>query len=121
MSLVLSTGLAILLMRYFGAAGIALGSSIALYLNVALNARALSSKIGSFTDRPSFRTVSVTFAGTLVATAAGLLAADLLQFQTLWLRALATLGTFGLTYLLATAALKHPDARQIMKVITRLG
>lgn len=121
MSLVLSTGLAILLMRYFGAAGIALGSSIGIYLNVALNGRALSSKIGSFTDRPSFRTLSVTFAGALVATAAGLLAADLLQFQTLWLRALAALGTFGLIYLLATAALKHPEAQQIMKVITRLG
>src|SRR5256886_2711442 len=57
LSLVVSTGLAWVLMRWLGAPGIALGSSIGAFLNTTLHLRDLSRRIGSVLRGPDWRAV----------------------------------------------------------------
>src|SRR5256886_13852820 len=63
LSLVVSTGLAWVLMRWLGAPGIALGSSIGAFLNTTLHLRDLSRRIGSVLRGPDWRGVGVAPAG----------------------------------------------------------
>src|SRR5947208_14082967 len=75
LSLVVSTGLAWVLMRWLGAPGIALGSSIGAFLNTTLHLRDLSRRIGSVLRGPDWRAVGVTPGAGIAAAAAAARAA----------------------------------------------
>src|SRR5947208_15854420 len=66
-SLVVSTGLAWVLMRWLGAPGIALGSSIGAFLNTTLHLRDLSRRIGSVLRGPDWRAFGIALAGGILA------------------------------------------------------
>src|SRR5207237_10658501 len=67
LSLVVSTGLAWVLMRWLGAPGIALGSSIGAFLNTTLHLRDLSRRIGSVLRGPDWRSFAIALAAGRVA------------------------------------------------------
>jgi len=119
-SLVLSTALAALLMRRFGPAGVALGSSLGAWVNVILHLRDLDARIGAVLGRGEWRAMAVTLAAALVATGAGTGVASVTHAPPLGpgLRALASLAMFGSVYLAVTLALKHPDAARLWKFVS---
>src|SRR2546423_6252179 len=75
LSLVVSTSLAWVLMRWLGAPGIALGSSIGAFLNTSLHLRDLGRRIGGVLRGPDWRAVGIALAGGVVAGAGALRAA----------------------------------------------
>lgn len=112
-SLALSTTLAALLMRRYGPAGIALGSSLGAVVNVGLTLRGLDRRIGPVLGAPERRAFAVTFVCAGVAAAAATWTARAAgALGPIPLAALA-LAIFGISYLALTQALKHPDARSL--------
>lgn len=112
-SLVLSTALAALLMRRYGPAGIALGSSLGAVVNVGLTLRGLDRRIGPVLGPPERRAFAVAFVSAGAAAAAAAWTARAAgALGPIPLAALA-LAIFGVTYLALTLALKHPDARSL--------
>ncbi|HEY7686174.1 MAG TPA: lipid II flippase MurJ, partial [Gemmatimonadales bacterium] len=109
-SLVVSGGLAYLFMRWYGPAGIALGSSIGATLNVVLQLRGLDARIGRVLGGPDWRAFGISVVASLVAGGAGAGAARLAAGMGPIPLALVALGIFGMTYAAATLALRHPDA-----------
>ncbi len=118
-SMILSAALAALLMFRFGAAGIALGASIAAYVNVFLHFRGLTARLGSLLSQGTLRTSGIVFGGSAVATGAGVGLTMLLGSQALWLTAVAALTGFGLVYGASTALMGHPDAKALMQRLAR--
>jgi putative peptidoglycan lipid II flippase len=114
-SMVLSAILAYALMQRLGPTGIALGASIAAYVNVLLHFRSLSSRLGWLLGKRTLPTIAVVLAGAVAATATGLGLARLLQGRAPWIVATATLTGFGLVYVVCTAALGHADARALIR------
>jgi putative peptidoglycan lipid II flippase len=117
-SLVISTGLAWLLMRWLGPPGIALGSSIGAFVNTTLHLRDLSRRIGSVLRGADWRAFAITLvAGTLAgALAAG--AARLTGGVAPVPRGALVLAIFGIVYGALTLALKHPDAVRTWQSLT---
>jgi len=117
-SLVISTGLAWLFMRWLGAPGIALGSSIGAFVNTTLHLRDLSGRIGSVLRGADWRAFGTTLVAGAVA--AGLafggsrVAAGIGPVP----RGALTLAIFGIVYAAATLALKHPDAVRTWQSLT---
>lgn len=128
-SLAVSTGLAALLMRVYGPAGIALGSSLGGALNFVLLLRGLDRRLGGgegrgragsgILDRALWRAVAISVVAALAAAAAASAAAR-------WalpagLAALPVgglvLAIFGVTYLVLTLVLRHPDAASLWKLL----
>ena len=109
-SLVVSTGLAWLLMRWLGAPGIALGSSLGAFLNTSLHLRHLSSRIGTLLRGPDWRAFGITLGAGMLAAAAALGAAHLTTGLGPVPRGLLVLAIFGMVYAALTLLLKHPDA-----------
>src|SRR3989442_12126142 len=68
-SLVVSTGLAWLLMRWIGAPGIALGSSLGAFLNTSLHLYDLSGRIGPGLRGPDWRAFGIALLGAAAAAA----------------------------------------------------
>jgi putative peptidoglycan lipid II flippase len=118
-SMLLSAGLAALLMQRLGPAGIALGASVAAYVNVLLNLRGLHRRVGSLAGQGTMRTLLVVAGGAALAGAAGAAITRALAGQSPWLVATAGLGGFGLVYLGWTAWLGHPDAKALARRFTR--
>ncbi len=116
-SMVLSAVLAALLMQRLGAAGIALGASIASYVNVGLHFRGLKKRLGT---APVAGTTTLALVGmaSAIAAAAGAGVAWLMRSQPIWLAAVAALAVFGLFYLVGAALLGHPDARGLLRRFT---
>jgi len=111
-SLVVSGVLSWFLMRRFGPAGIALGSSIGGTLNTILHLRDLDTRIGRVLQGPDWRALALVVLAGLVA--AGLAYATL-RLVAPWAgrpipSAIAVLGIFGVTYGALTLAFRHPDA-----------
>src|SRR4029077_21199882 len=117
-SLVVSTGLSWLFMRWLGAPGIALGSSIGAFVNTTLHLRDLSGRIGSVLRGADWRAFGTTlvagavagglaFGGSRVAAGIGPVP-----------RGALTLAIFGIVYAAATLALKHPDAVRTWQSLT---
>jgi putative peptidoglycan lipid II flippase len=117
-SLLLATGLAALLMQRYGVAGVALGSSLAAWVNVVLQLRGLERRIGALLGRSEWRAVAVTFGASIAATAVGAGVAALSAETGTIPRALLSLGMFGVTYGGSTLALKHPDATRLWKFVS---
>ncbi|MFQ5704408.1 MAG: murein biosynthesis integral membrane protein MurJ [Gemmatimonadales bacterium] len=118
LSVVVSAVAAFALMRYFDAAGIALGASAGAYLNVTLNSIALRRRVGRTATPDAYRSVGATAIG---ATAAAWLSAEAagLAGETLWLSVVAGLSTFTVVYAVTTLGLRHPEATRIMRALKR--
>ena len=117
-SLVVSTGLAWLLMRWLGAPGIALGSSIGAFLNTTLHLRDLGRRIGSVLRGPDWRAFGIALAAGLVAGAGAVGAAHLTSGLTPVPRGLLVFVIFGMVYGALTLVLKHPDAIRTWQSLT---
>ncbi len=118
LSLVVSTGLAWVLMRWLGAPGIALGSSIGAFLNTTLNLRGLSRRIGSVLRGADWRAFGITLVAGVLAGAAAIGVARLTGGVTPVPRGVAVLGIFGFVYAALTLALQHPDAVRTWQALT---
>ncbi len=118
LSLVVSTGLAWVLMRWLGAPGIALGSSIGAFLNTTLHLRDLSRRIGGVLRGPDWRAFGVTLGAGVAAGAAAVGAAHLTTGLGPVPRGLLVLAIFGVVYAALTLLLKHPDAIRTWESLT---
>ena len=117
-SLVFSAVLSWLLMKRFGPAGIALGSSIGGTLNTVLQLRGLDRRIGIVLQARDWRNLGLIVAAGLGAAA---LAAGLDHLLGGWQpipKGIAVLGIFGVAYGTLTLALRHPDAIRAWQSLT---
>ncbi len=112
-SLALSSLLAYLLMRRFGPAGIALGSSLGATVNVVFHLRDLDARVGAILGPTEWRAFAVSLATSGVAAVAGLGAAHFAAGAGAFLAGVAALGIFGVVYFAGTMILRHPDARRL--------
>jgi len=116
-TLALSSGLAALLMRVFGVAGIALGSSIGATVTLLLQLRLLETRIGPVLDRNAWRYLGVVVGTSLAAAGGGLAVAMAGSDLSAVLRAAVALGTFALVYFAGTVSFKHPDALRLWSLL----
>jgi len=112
-SLVLSSALAFVLMRRFGPAGIALGSSLGATVNVVFHLRDLDARVGAILGGTEWRAFAVSLLVSGAAAAAGLGAARIASGAGAFAAALLALVIFGAVYFGGTIALRHPDARRL--------
>jgi putative peptidoglycan lipid II flippase len=117
-SLVVSAGLSWWFMRPFGAAGIALGSSLGGTLNMVLQLRVLDRRIGRMLQSRDWRNLGLIMIAGLGAAAASV-AVDQLIFA--WPpipRGIVVLGIFGMVYGTLALAFRHPDAKRAWQSLT---
>ena len=114
-SLVLSSALAYVLMRRFGPAGIALGSSLGATVNVVFHLRDLDARVGAILGGTEWRAFAVSLLVSGAAAAAGLGGARIVTGAGAgaFAAALLALVIFGAVYFGGTIALRHPDARRL--------
>ncbi len=118
-SLALSTGLAIVLMRRYGVAGIALGSSLGSTVNVVLHLRDLDRRIGAILGAVEWRAAGVSLVAAAAAAAAAAAVVRVVPAAAgPIVIALLALGIFGMMYGALAFALKHPDAARLWKLVT---
>jgi len=117
-SLVVSTGLAWLLMRWLGPPGIALGSSLGVFLNTSLHLRHLNGRIGPVLRGADWRALGITLVAGVLAGAGAIGVARLTGGVTPVPRGVAVLGIFGIVYAALTLALQHPDAVRTWQSLT---
>ena len=118
LSLVVSTSLAWVLMRWLGAPGIALGSSIGAFLNTSLHLRDLGRRIGGVLRGPDWRAFGIALAAGIVAGAGALGAAQVSTGLAPVPRGALVLAIFGMVYGALTLLLKHPDAIRTWESLT---
>ena len=119
LAVVVSAGLAFILMRRLGPAGIALAASTGAYVNAGLLVHGLTRRLGSIVGPAEVRALGITVVGSLVATGLGAAIASGTAALAPWMIALIALSGFGAVYLGVTAALAHPDARRLASVVWR--
>lgn len=117
-SLLVSTGLAWLFMRWLGAPGIALGSSIGAFVNTTLHLRDLSRRIGTVLRDADWRAFGITLAAGAVAGALAVGAARLGAGLAPVPRGALVLSMFGVAYGVLTLVLEHPDAARTWQSLT---
>ena len=117
-SLIVSTGLAWVLMRWLGAPGIALGSSLGAFLNTTLHLRDLSRRIGGVLRGSDWRAFGIALGAGVVAGAAAVGAARLTTALGPVPRGTLVLAIFGMVYAALTLLLKHPDAIRTWESLT---
>jgi putative peptidoglycan lipid II flippase len=117
-SLVISTSLAWVLMRWLGAPGIALGSSIGASLSTTLHLRDLNGRIGSVLRGADWRAFGTTLMAGAAAGGAAFGASRLTATLGPVPRGALALSIFGIVYAAATLALKHPDAVRTWQSLT---
>jgi putative peptidoglycan lipid II flippase len=118
LSLLVSTGLALVMMRWFGPAGIAFGSSLGSTLNVVLHLRDLDRRIGAVLAPGDWRALGVGLVAAAAGTASGVAAARLAAGMGPVLLALLALGILGVVYFVLTLLLRHPDAARLWKLVS---
>jgi putative peptidoglycan lipid II flippase len=118
LSLLVSTLLAIALMRRYGPAGIALGSALGSTLNVVLHLRDLDRRIGAILGPAEWRAAGVSVGAAAAAAGAGVAATHLAAGAGPVVLALLGLGTFSMIYLALALALRHPDAARLWKLVS---
>src|SRR3989442_11135167 len=107
-SLVVSTALAWLLMRWLGAPGIALGSSLGVFLNTSLHLYHLNGRIGAVLRGPEWRAFGVAPLGAALAGAAPVGVARLTGARAPGPPGGVGLGIFWVVYAALTPALPPP-------------
>jgi putative peptidoglycan lipid II flippase len=117
-SLIVSTGLAWVLMRWLGAPGIALGSSLGAFLNTTLHLRDLSRRIGGVLRGSDGRAFGIALGAGIAAGAAAVGAARLTTALGPVPRGTLVLAIFGMVYAALTLLLKHPDAIRTWESLT---
>lgn len=117
-SLVVSGLLSWLLMRRFGPAGIALGSSMGGTLNTVLNLRGLDHRIGTVLHPGDWRTLGTVVAAGIVAAALAFGADHLVALWRPISKGIVVLGIFGVVYGALTLAFRHPDAIRTWQSLT---
>ena len=117
LSLAVAAGSAFGLMHGLGPAGIALGSSVGAYLNMALNYRGLVRRVGRPLGTPEIRSLWIAIAGSVVATAAGVVIHGIGWGP--WPTSIAALSAFLVAYQGVGMALRHPDALGLWRVLGR--
>ena len=117
-SLIVSAILSWLLMRRFGPAGIALGSSIGGTLNTVLHLRDLDRRIGTVLQRADWRALVLVVAAALLAAGLALTADYGLGGWRPIPKGIAVLGIFGVAYGTLTLAFRHPDATRAWQSLT---
>jgi len=117
-SLVVSAVLSWLLMKRFGPAGIALGSSIGGTLNTVLHLRDLDQRIGTVLQPRDWRNVAMIVLAGLGAAALAVGAEYLLGGWRPVPKGIAVLGIFGVAYGALTLAFRHPDAIRAWQSLT---
>ena len=117
-SLVVSTGLAWLLMRWLGPPGIALGSSIGAWVSTTFHLRDLSGRIGTVLRAADWRAFGTTLVAGAVAAGLAFGASRVAPAMAPIPRGALVLSIFGIVYAAATLALKHPDAVRTWQSLT---
>ena len=117
-SLIVSAILSWLLMRRFGPAGIALGSSIGGTLNTVLHLRDLDRRIGTVLQRADWRALVLVVAAALLAAGLAVAADYGLGGWRPIPKGIAVLGIFGVAYGTLTLAFRHPDATRAWQSLT---
>jgi putative peptidoglycan lipid II flippase len=117
-SLVISGFLSWFFMRRFGAAGIALGSSIGGTFNTVLHLYDLDRRIGTTLQRSDWRIVGLVVAAALIAVLLGTGVDHLAAGWRAIPRGIAVLGIFGVAYGALTLAFRHPDAIRAWQSLT---
>jgi len=117
-SLIVSAILSWLLMRRFGPAGIALGSSIGGTLNTVLHLRDLDRRIGTVLQRPDWRALGLVVAAAILAAGLAVAVDYALAGSRPIPRGIAVLGIFGVAYGALTLAFRHPDAIRAWQSLT---
>jgi putative peptidoglycan lipid II flippase len=112
-SLGVSAACAIALIRPLGPVGIALGSSVGGVVNLLLQLVFLDRRAGPVLGREDWRHLGGATLAALLAAAAGATAAASAAAQGPVPRGLLALAAFGVTYLAAAWALRHPEVRQL--------
>jgi putative peptidoglycan lipid II flippase len=106
------------LMQVLGPAGIALGSSIGAYLSMSLHYHGLSGRVGRLLGGGETRALWTTLLSSVLATAAATVAASAADGKP-WTTTIAALATFFVAYEGVSLALRHPDARTLLRLARR--
>jgi putative peptidoglycan lipid II flippase len=117
-SLLLSSALAYVLMRRYGPAGIALGSSLGAWVNVVLHVRDLNRRVGRVLAFAEWRAFAAALLGSAVAAGAGAGSASLAAALGPVPQGIVVLAIFGTVYAALTIALRHPDAVRSWQSLT---
>ena len=117
-SLVVSAGLSWILMRRFGPAGIALGSSIGGTLSTVLHLWDLDRRIGTILELRDWRALGLVVLAALIAALLAMAGDRLLAFVRPVPKGIAALGIFGVAYGALTLAFRHPDAIRAWQSLT---
>lgn len=112
---VLGAGLAALLMRFYGPAGIALGAALASYVNVGLLVGALGRRVGALGGPAERKALLATVVAAAAGTAAGTGVQRALAGSPFWAGGGAALAAFGLVFIVIALTLQHPDARRLVR------
>lgn len=118
LSVIISAVSAYLLMQRLGPVGIALGAAIAAHANMSLNYVFLRRRIGRILLRPHLQAVFAAVLATVPAAWAGGWAADAVA-PSEWLGLLVGATVMATTYLALTALAGHPEARALLRRVTR--
>ena len=113
-SMALAAGAEFGLMHWFGPAGIALGSSIGAYVSMSLHYHGLSGRVGRLLRAAETRALWVTLLASGVATMAASFAAHATGGRP-WPATFAALSAFFVAYEGMSLALRHPDARALVR------
>lgn len=118
-SMLLSAALAGLLMQWYGPVGIALGASMAAYVNVILHFQGLTARLGSLWGPHTSATVLAVIGGSVLASGSGAGLAWLLSSRPPWMGAIVAVSGFGLVYVMGAALFGHPDAQALLRRFAR--
>jgi putative peptidoglycan lipid II flippase len=105
------------LMHYLGVMGIALGGSIAAYLNVSMNYIRLKIRTRTLLTARELRGITISFGVAWLAAGVGHGVESLLPLRNPWLAAPAPLLAFAAVYLMGTRLLGHRDAKDLLDTI----
>ena len=112
-SLALSSVLAYVLMRRFGPAGIALGSSLGATVNVVFHLRDLDARVGTILGPTEWRAFATSLGVSGAAAGLALGAVRLAAGSGAVVTAAVALAIFAAVYFAGTLSLRHPDARRL--------
>ncbi len=119
LGVIASATTAFLLMQRFGPAGIALGAAVGAYINVALNAWTLRRKLGTITTPVESHALAIAGGASAAAALAAMGVVRLLPFVHPIPIATAASAAFVVIYGATTLALRHPEAKRVLRFIGR--